>query len=293
MSMIDPRGEGGKGGQASGAAWCALCGSQYLAGTANCVDCLVPLVEQPPLSPDDIADEDGEQIAYEYDDLEAEERFVIDRVLADAGIVHAWEGTSLVVAPYDSEEVDRLLDAAADLDEPTGDIDEALLDEDTEQVVYDLADWDGARRTDLDGQLEAEGIPHAFDESGDLVVLAADEDRVDAIIDAIDFPDQLDADHDGDDGGLHAVEALGRLFVASDQLVHDPTSPDGTMAAVEAARTLAPMPTPFGFGPPVWTDLLARADALRQLLETDAEIVDDDAVLAAATELRTALRPHI
>jgi hypothetical protein len=293
MSMIDPRGEGGKAQPTGGAVWCALCGAQYLAGTANCVDCLVPLVENPPLSPDDIADDEGEQIAYEYDDLEAEERFVIDRVLADAGIVHAWEGTSLVVAPYDSDEVDRILDAAADLDEPTGDIDEALLDEDSDQVVYDLSDWDGARRTDLDGQLEAEGIPHAFDETGDLVVLATDEDRVDAIIDAIDFPDQLDADHSGDDGGLDAVDALGRLYVAADQLVHDPTSPDGTMAAVEAAGDLEAMPVPFGFGPPVWKELQEAATRLRDLLVSESELVDDEAVLQAATDLRTTLRPYV
>jgi hypothetical protein len=88
---------------------------------------------------------------------------VVERVLADAGIALAWDGTSLVVAPYDSEEVDQLLDGAADLDEHEGfDVDDALLDDEAEQVVYDLSDWDADQHTELDGQLESQGIAHAF-----------------------------------------------------------------------------------------------------------------------------------
>lgn len=292
MGMIDPRGQGGSGGDGAGQ-WCALCGAGYVAGRAECADCGVPLVDRPALSPDDIGDDDGEQTAYDFADLDAEERFVVDRVLADAGIVHAWEGTTLVVAPYDSDEVDRLLDGAADLDEHEGtDIDDVLLDEEAEQVVYDLSDWDADQRTDLDGQLEAEGIPHAFDETGDLVVLAADEDRVDAIIDAIDFPDQLDPDHTDDDGPA-AVEAMGALFVAADRLKNDPTDTTGTVDAVEAARRIAGHKVPFGFDPKAWEDILAQADALRELLETEETVVDDEAVEAAAKQLHSTLRPFV
>ena len=216
VSMIDPRGQGGKGSP-GGNVWCALCGSEYVAGVAECVDCLVPLVDQPPLAVDDIGDDDGEQVAYEYDDVDAAERLRIDRLLADRGIVHAWDGTTLVVARYDEVEVDELLDK---IDAPH-DIDDALLDEDAEQLVYDIGDWDAERRAELDGLLEAAGLPHAFDEDGDLVVLAADEEQVDAIIDQVEFPDQLDPTTD-EPGGLDAVETLGNLFVAADRLVHDP-----------------------------------------------------------------------
>lgn len=293
MAMIDPRGQGGPGGGGE-QRWCALCGSSYVAGVVECVDCIVPLVENPPLTVDDVGDDNGEQVAYEYDDLDAEGRFVIDQVLRDAGIVHAWEGASLVVAPYDSDEVDRLLDAAADEDDIDGeDVDDALLDDDAEQVVYDIADWDADRRTELDGRLEAEGIAHAFDEGGDLVVLAADEETVDRIIDEIDYPDQLAADDSGDESGLAAVEALGSLFVAADRLVHDPSDTEGTLSAVDAARSMEEMSTPFGFGPPVWKELVEQAGALRALLETEEETVDDEAVVEAATSLRTALRPYV
>jgi hypothetical protein len=297
MPMLSPQGDEESRSQVGGAVgaglqWCALCGSEYLAGVNACADCLVPLVDNPPLPPGEVGDEEGEQIAYEYDDLDAEGRFAIDRVLAGAGVVHAWEGNTLVIAPYDETEVDRLLDAAADEVEG-GDIDDALLDEDAEQVVYDLQDWDAERRTELDGRLEAEGIAHAFDETGDLVVLADDEDRVDALVDEIEFPDQLDADQDATPGGLDAVEAVGNLFVATDRLVHDPGDTEGTLAAVDSARAMADMPTPFGFAPPVWTELVGEASTLRALLETEAEIVDDEAVHAAASKLRAALRPYV
>ena len=80
----------------------------------ECVDCLVPLVDAPPLRPEDVGDEDGDQLAYELDDIEAGERLAIDRELAEHGIVHAWDGTTLVVAPWDEAEVDRLLDEGDD-----------------------------------------------------------------------------------------------------------------------------------------------------------------------------------
>ena len=294
MGIIDSRGQGGGGGGDGTGLWCALCGAGYVAGRAECADCTVPLVDRPPLGPDDIGDDDGDQTAYEFADLTFEERFVVDRVLADAGVVHAWDGTSLVVAPYDSEEVDQLLDGAADLDEHEGfDVDDALLDDDAEQVVYDLSDWDADQRTELDGQLESQGIAHAFDETGDLVVLATDEERVDVIIDAIDFPDQLDADGDDSAGGLEAVEAMGALFVAVDRLKNDPSDTEGTVDAVDAARRVAAHQTPFGFDPAAWKDIVGQADAFRELLETEEEIVDDVAVEDAAKGLYATLRPFV
>ena len=253
MSMIDPRARAGTG---QGQQPVVRPVRRRVRGRGGRVRRLPGAAGGAPASAvDDVGDDAGEQIAYEYDDLDADARFIIDRVLADAGIVHAWEGTSLVVAPYDSggrpaarrRRRPRRGHRRRHRRRPAG-------EEGVEQVVYDLEDWDADRRAELDGRLEAEGIAHAFDETGDLVVLEADEDRVDGIIDAIDYPDQLEAEA-GDAGGLDAVEALGNLFVATDRLVHDPSDTDGTLAAVDSARVIADMPTPFGFGPPMWAEL--------------------------------------
>jgi hypothetical protein len=277
MSQTDTRGAG-----PPGVRWCALCRAEYLAGVAECVDCLVPLVDHPPLTPEEVGDEDGDQLAYELDDVDATGRLAIDRELAMKGIVHAWDGTTLVVAPWDQDEVGAIVDGEDELD----------LDGDEDQVVYDIADWDAARRAELAAQLDAAGIAHGFDEDGDLVVLAADEDRVDEIVDAVENPDQLDPEPDRA-GALDAIETVGALFVAADRLKNDPSDSEGTIAAADASRAMAAMGPPFGFAPPVWEDLVSQAGELRRLLETEEEVVDDDAVVAAAAKLRSALRPYV
>ena len=277
MSQTDTRGSG-----PPGVRWCALCRSEYLAGVAECADCLVPLVDHPPLRPEEVGDEDGDQLAYELDDLDAEGRLAIDRELAMKGVVHAWEGTTLVVAPWDEDEVDVVLGGADDVE----------LDGDEDQVVYDIADWDAARRAELAAQLEASGIAHGFDDDGDLVVLAADEDRVDEIVDAVENPDQLEPVPDRA-GALDAVETVGALFVAADRLKNDPSDSEGTIAAADASRVMASMAPPFGFAPPLWEELVSQATELRRLLETETEVVDDEAVVEAATKLRSALRPYV
>jgi len=282
MSQMDTRGAG-----PAGVRWCALCRAEYIAGVIECADCLVPLVDAPPLVPDEVGDESGEQLAYELDDVEPADRHAVDRELAGRGVLHAWEGTTLVVAPWDEAEVDRIIGGDA-----PADVDDALLDEDAEQVVYDIADWDAERRAELDGALESAGIAHAFDEDGDLVVLAADEEQVDDLVDTIDHPDQLPVEGDAP-GGLDAIETLGSLFVAADRLTHDPSDSEGVLAAADAARALATMTTPFGFAPALWQELVERAQELRHLLETEAEVVDDDAVVETATRLRAALRPYV
>jgi hypothetical protein len=263
--------------------WCALCGAQYPPGFADCTACLVPLVDAPPLTVDDIGDENGDQLAYDLDDVDATERLAIDRDLAERGIVHAWDGATLIVAPYDEPDVDAVLGGGAEQGE---------LTDDEDQLLYDLSDWDPARRAELAARLEAEGFAHAFDEHGDLVVLAADEDAVDAILDEVEFPDQLEAeDVPGD--GLDAVETLGALFVAADRLHHDPADPDGVLAAADAARELAVMAPPFGFDTRTWEAVIEQARALARLLESEASLVDDEEVVEAAQRLRTTLRPLV
>ena len=278
MSQTDTRGAG-----PPGLRWCALCRAEYVPGVLECVDCVVPLVDAPPLAPEEVGDEEGDQLTYELDDLDAPDRLAIDRDLAGRGILHAWDGTTLVVAPWDEAEVDAILG---------GEDDDAGLDGDDDQLVYDIADWDASRRAELAAELQAAGIAHAFDEHGDLVVLAADEERVDELVEGVEFPDQLDPQPDGA-GALDAIETVGALFVAADRLKNDPTDSEGTIAAADAARAMAAMAPPFGFAPPLWEELVGAAAELRRLLETEAETVDDDAVAEAASTLRTKLRPYV
>jgi hypothetical protein len=295
--------------------WCVLCGSEYVAGVLECADCLVPLVDDQPVAAEQVGDEDEAQLAYELDELAATDRFDLDRRLADAGIVHAWDGESLIVREADEKAVDRLVDEVADA---------AGLGEDQGVVGYELGDWSEEKRDELSSVLEAAEISFEWeDETNDLVVNSDDADRVEAIIDDLEYPDQLPIGGDDEDGlfgdgrgegagadagragsgsagsgegagvvddGLAAQEAMSELFVASDRLMHDPEDHEGVLAAVDAARWAEALSLPFGFTPAVWHDLVGQAKALRRALEGDA---DDQEIMDRATTLRTLLRQYV
>jgi hypothetical protein len=275
--------------------WCVLCGAEYVAGVLECAECLVPLVDDQPLSPEAVGADDEPQLAYDLDELAASDRFDLDRRLTEAGVAHAWDGESLIVREADEKVVDPLIDEVADA---------AGLGEDQGVVGYELGDWPEAKRDELTSVLEAAEIPFEWeDETNDLVVNGDDADRVENIIDELEYPDQLPVDGEGGpavgeggtggagaDEGLAAQEAMSELFVASDRLMHDPEDHEGVLAAVDAARWAEALDLPFGFTPAVWNDLVGQAKALRRALEGEA---DDQEIMDRATTLRSLLRQYV
>src|SRR4051812_19696979 len=136
--------------------WCLLCGAEYVQGVLECADCLVPLSDRQPLQLEELGGDEDEQVAYEFDEVEPLGRLAIDEIFWSNGVAHAWEGTSLVVRSEDEAEADRLIDEA-DRD--------AFLESDSEQVSYDLADWNDERRAQLAETLTIASIEHAWDEN--------------------------------------------------------------------------------------------------------------------------------
>jgi hypothetical protein len=258
----------------------------------ECADCLVPLSDRQPLRLEELGGEEDEQVAYDFDELEPMGRLAIDELFWTTGIAHTWEDTSLIVRVQDERRADELIDEA-DRD--------AFLESDSEQVSYDLGDWDDDRRARLTETLSSAAIEHAWDEHGELVVLEQDEERVDAIVDAIEFPDQLAVDDNLEiaaeeelaaSEGLDPQDVLSELFVSSDRLMHDPLDHEGVLSLVDASRMAESLPLPYGFAPAVWNDLVAQARALRASLEGGGD-VDDDKIIDQATNLRTALRNFV
>ena len=271
--------------------WCLLCGAEYVGGVLECADCLVPLSDRRPLSIDELVGPDDESIAYDFDELEPIQRLTIDERFAEAGIAHAWDDTSLVIREEDEEAADRIIDEADN---------DAVLESDAEQVVYELDDWDDARREELVAALDAASIEHAFDGDSNLVVFEHDEARVDAIVDAIEFPDQLPVPDDEEEvaaeerleaeAGLDPQDVLSDLFVAADRLMHDASDHEGVLAMVDGASLAETLPLPYGFAPPIWQDILGQVTGLRDSIEGDA---DDETIIDAATALRTTLRQYV
>ena len=172
--------------------WCALCGSEYVARVIECGDCLVPLVERPPATVDQIGDDDEGQVAYELDELETDDRFAIDAALRDVGIAHAWDGRVAGGA--------RCRRRSGRRNRRPGRARRSSLDE-GDQVVYELDGWTDEQRAELGDLLVQARIPFEWDEGGELVVLEADEERAEILIDSVEYPDQLpidDGERDGD-----------------------------------------------------------------------------------------------
>jgi hypothetical protein len=220
-----------------------------------------------------------DQLTYELDEWSTESRELLDRLLTSNGITHAWQGGTLAVAAADGELVDDLV----------GEVEATLmpLDPDAEKVVYEVAEWSAEDRADLTDALEEEGVRYVYDEMGDLVVEAADEDRVDLVVD--DLTDGEESDDD--DGGPPPSDLLSELFVAADKLRRNPRDSKAVGAARTQAGAVIALPPPYGFERRTWAQVGLRAGALRSALEE--EPADDETVTEAATALRDLLHPMV
>ena len=154
------------------------------------------------------------------------DRAVLRDRLDTLGAPHSWEDTTLVVAG------DRRGVGGADHGPGgRGAVDRAGRrgDED-EQVAYDLTDWDDDSCVALLDALATEKIPYGLD-GDELFVGAADEARVDEIVAALTTPGAtLTA------GGPASFEAMSELFVAADELSHDPDDKGATRARRRCPR---------------------------------------------------------
>jgi len=273
-----------------------------VAAVDRCADCDTELVDA--LS-DEVVESVGlgdtapsDQMTYELDEWTGDARVVLDGMLNKEGIPHVWEIGTLVVRTTDEARVDDLVDEVESSEIPT-------LDPDAEQVVYEISGWTEDQLAALEAILLAETIPHGFDESGDLVVLEADEDRVEPILDRIDMEDVLTADvvaADGeaaaegtatnDEDGLVAQDVMSALFITADRLMKDPDDRDDIGRFSAAASQADSLSLPYGFSPAVWDDIKAKAGALRDLLAEGFDAETDD-VTEAARVVRQTLRQYV
>jgi hypothetical protein len=220
-----------------------------------------------------------EEVAYELDDWAAQDRDLLDRLLTTNGVAHAWQGGTLSVGSEDEAVVDALIDEIAAASLPG-------LDPEAAKVVYEVAEWSPEDRADLVDALTEEGVRHAFDEMGDLLVEEIDEDRVDLVI-----AELVDDEEAEVDDAPEASEVLSALFVAADKLRKNPRDGRTIGQAIDGATTVVAMSPPYGIDRATWAKVGLRAGALRRALEDEAP--DDDAVVAAAEELRDLLHPMV
>lgn len=193
-----------------------------------------------------------------------------------------------------------------------------LGDESDEDLVYELNDWTSQERSVLEMKLNGAGIAHRWeygpnDATGgelgyigsegttqrrvwetayELVVRAEDEEAVDALLDEVEFPEELDAvDPDVDDGSDEASYAvMSDLFVAADRLQRDPGDVVAAGEFYLASEPVAAAPVPFGVEPALWKQVQEMAAALDESLQSDA---DDEVIARDAATLRHLLSRYV
>lgn len=158
-----------------------------------------------------------------------------------------------------------------------------------EMLVYELAEWNADDRARLSLLLEAQGIPHQW-EGDELLVPEGEEERVDAVLDEVEFPDALDAAGDeGDDEERY--EVLSDLFLAMDRLADaNPVTVELAAEAIAAVEAVLALPRPFGVEEHDWDNIRRRAAAVSQELQVES---DDDVIVGDAAALRDLLRQFV
>jgi hypothetical protein len=242
-----------------------------VASVRRCIDCDLLLVDE--VDPDVVTDEapstgepvgEGDQIGYELEGWGNQLKITLEGMLDRAGVRRVWEGGALVVAARDEETVDALIATVEGSDVPE-------LDDDAEQVAFEIEGLDADGHAELDSRLIAEGIAHAWSEDGDLLVALEDDEQVAAIIDEV-------IEGDGDDDGLESMAALSDLYVAVDRLVKSPLDAKLAAQVTGADRRLQGAPLPYGLTTDEWLGLQAETASLVRLLDapTDDDEEDDD-----------------
>lgn len=235
------------------------------------------------------AQDAARQVVYDCTAWAGESRGMLDGLLDSHGVRHAWQGTILSVFHDDEEAVDELIDDVLTAARPA-------LDPDADRIVYEVGSWPAALQTMLADSLTVADLPYEWDEQGDLVVYAAHEDEVEAIIDEMPDPDdpELVGEVSADDG-IAVHELLDRLFVASSRLMSR-DDPAAIVAVDEVVGTVERMGPPFGFEAPQWRALVTRAIRVRDAVEAgpdDPGALSDADLRVAARELRDLLRTYV
>jgi hypothetical protein len=150
---------------------------------------------------------------------------------------------------------------------------EADEDEDTGELVYELAEWLPEQRVELSLLLESAGIAYAWDGT-DLTVAEDHETEVDGL-----FEQVHGALDDDDEARYRSIE---ELFGSVDRLANDPSSEERRKAFLEAVGAVE-LPTPVGVDDTYWWRVRSQGRALVAAMESDArnEEVSREAALLA------------
>ncbi|MGK2947825.1 MAG: hypothetical protein ACSLFP_04575 [Acidimicrobiales bacterium] len=228
---------------------------------------------------DDLDSGAADDLLYELDEWSDHDRTMLRDRLETLMLPHRWEDTTLVVAPSDEAWVERVMDQVEE------DLAAGPEDDDDEDVVYDLSDWDDDACMRLLDSLAAELIPYGLDDD-DLIIHGVDERRVDQLVAQAADPSLVP-----EEGPAATLELMSELFIAADRLAHDHDDHEGTRGLVAATEQAAGAGPPFGMDATWWRGVATQAGELAALVTGDD--AEPEQVQEAASALRSTLRPYI
>lgn len=224
-------------------------------------------------------DEQGDWLAIELHEWASETRVLLAQLLVADGVIHSWQGTTLLANESSEAKIDALIEEAQAAQARD-------LDPHLPQTAFEMTDWNAGLQTELSQRLLAAGVPHEFDTDGDLVCHEDDEEHVEVLIEEL-LARCIDAELTELDG-LEANNLLSAMFEATDRLRRDARDAKGVLGAVNHGERLATTATPFGFSASAWMSLRESCGALVELLESDE--ASDFAVRELASQLRDILQ---
>ncbi len=223
------------------------------------------------------ADSD-EYVSYELHEWAVEDRVMVESLLRPHDIARVWEGATLVVRFADREVVEEVLDEVVVSTAP-------VLDPSADKVAFEIGTWSISGQDSVLDAVAAAGIEYEIDRAGDLIVLEADEERAEAVFDALDLDDP-EGEH-----AESAQDVLSDLFLAVDRLSGNSRDAVARLDLVGGADRALDLPLPFGFDPAHWKDLVGRAEELAERFR--AGDPDDETIAEDTQALRNIIRPLV
>lgn len=132
------------------------------------------------------------------------------------------------------------------------------LDDDQEQVGYELYSWEAEELDALDEAVHELGLPHEWVSEGyELVVHATDEATIDEILPHFHGAESDEVDDEDD---VTPIEVVSDLFAAVTKLRKDPTGA-GVADFLDSAEGIGTRP-PYGVDEAAWENLVGAVDSL-------------------------------
>lgn len=132
------------------------------------------------------------------------------------------------------------------------------LDDELEQVGYELYSWDADELDALDEAVHELDLPHEWVSDGyELVVHATDEATIDELLPHF---HGVDLDEDDEEDDATPIEVVDDLFGAVTKLRKDPTG-SGVAEFLDSAEAIGTRP-PYGVDDAAWENLVSAVDSL-------------------------------